>query len=355
MATKVINYIGDAMLKPLNIIKILLMTIFLGGAVSIWASEAEQVPVVVKKAVIDLKNEVHQRPVKVNFWHLPSDQCKTPSHDETYCLAEKVKLDHVVVLSHGAFGSANEYEWIAQVLASEGHLVFGLSHYQESWIYGQHTIDRSSVTRLWQRAQDVQFILNELPKKLSFNKNVDWKNVIALGHSSGGMTSLILAGATYDFQLITEYCQDKEKSKGDIGCKYGEDLNGEPSKEWAEKFRASYVDPRIKMVIALDPALGSGVVAESLKKIKLPVLIVAPKNNDFLPFEHHGAWYAKHLPNAKLIALDKNQGHFIFLDPCNHGYSAQGVSLCKDRPGVDRAAEHKEIAKEIVEFIKSTK
>lgn len=54
----------------------------------------------------------------------------------------------LIVMSHGAFGSARDYSWIAEHLARRGFVVLGVSHYGESWVYGPETIEQAAVTRL---------------------------------------------------------------------------------------------------------------------------------------------------------------------------------------------------------------
>lgn len=51
------------------------------------------------------------------------------------------------------------------------------------------------------------------------------------------------------------------------------------------------------------------------------------------------------------IALDHGEGHFVFLDPCTLDLEANGVPLCRDRPGVDRAAVHRRLVEEVVAFL----
>ena len=60
----------------------------------------------------------------------------------------------VIVLSHGAFGSARNYSWIGEHMARHGFLVLGISHFRESPVYGPETIDPASALRPWHRPQD---------------------------------------------------------------------------------------------------------------------------------------------------------------------------------------------------------
>ena len=50
-------------------------------------------------------------------------------------------------------------------------------------------------------------------------------------------------------------------------------------------------DPRVRAVVALDPALGPGFDAGSLSEISIPVHVVGAVDNDFLPVDAHAGRY----------------------------------------------------------------
>jgi predicted dienelactone hydrolase len=112
----------------------------------------------------------------------------------------------------------------------------------------------------------------------------------------------------------------------------------------------SYRDQRVKAIVALDPALGPGHRAASLAAMTVPVHIVGAVANDFLPFESHAAWYARHIPGASLTPLTGGEGHFVFLNTCDAERDANGVPLCRDRRGVDRSRVHARLAALITDF-----
>jgi predicted dienelactone hydrolase len=72
--------------------------------------------------------------------------------------------------------------------------------------------------------------------------------------------------------------------------------------------------------------------------------------NDFLPFEHHAARFARLIPGASLTPLAHGEGHFIFLDECSSDLSAQGVPLCRDRAGVQRSIVHGKVTQIVTQF-----
>jgi predicted dienelactone hydrolase len=96
--------------------------------------------------------------------------------------------------------------------------------------------------------------------------------------------------------------------------------------------------------VALDPALGPGFRERSLAAIALPVHVVGAMDNDFLPVGAHASRYARLIPGCSFTQLAEREGHFVYLNECSSDLEANGVSLCRDREGVDRAAVHARLA-----------
>jgi predicted dienelactone hydrolase len=165
--------------------------------------------------------------------------------------------------------------------------------------------------------------------------HVDPARVGAIGHSSGGATVIALAGGVFDPRAMARYCASPE-ARDDRGCDYGR--GAAPSRSGSDP--RSFVDPRVRAVVALDPALGPGFLETSLGAISIPVHIVGAVDNDFLPVEAHAARYARLIPRASFTRLTDGEGHFVFLNECASDLDANGVPLCRDREGVDRGAVH---------------
>lgn len=297
--------------------------------------------------LIRFHDEARDRPVLVDAWY-PA-QPGTIEAEHTYGLgrgrvaegaAVAVGTRPVIVLSHGAFGAANNYAWIGEHLARSGYLVVGVSHFGESYMYGPETIDPASATRPWTRPQDCSFALDAMSRHATFGALVDEARVGALGHSSGGATVIQLAGATYDPSAMERYCATA--AGVDRGCGYAA---GAPAlSTLGEEARRSYRDSRVRAVVAMDPALGPGHGTASLAAVGVPVHVVGAVDNDFLPFDAHAAHYARSIPGASLTRLEHGEGHFAYLDVCDADREANGVPLCRDRPGVDRAGLHTRLA-----------
>ena len=300
-----------------------------------------------KMNVLDLGTLETGRPSKINIWY-PQGDC--PNSAASLCLAEGAITGKVVVFSHGSMGSAEEYSWLGESLAAAGFIVVGVNHYGESRIYGQGTQDLRSTALIWQRAQDISAILSRLPRERVFQREVDWTNVVGIGHSAGGQTVALLAGARFDLRLLPPYC-GSSAAKGDLSCNYSRNIANVPE-QFIALFNASYQDTRLKRIVLLDPAQGSSLLQDSLRGISLPSLIVGAVDNDFLPWENHGARYAAAIAGGRTILLSSGEGHFIYLTSCNHKAEVFGVFLCEDRPGVDRTAVQRRLAPQIVDFVR---
>lgn len=318
---------------------------------SVFGIEKSDSKIEVKE--IDFFNSEMQRPIKVRVWHQhQSKECQTK-----ICLTDTQNPSSIAVLSHGAFGSPRSMNWLGYGLAAQGWLVLGVAHYGESWIYGRNTIDRNSVMRWWQRPQDIKFVLDSINTSGYINKTLQTNNVLAIGHSAGGFTALSLAGAQLSHQQSLDYCQS-QNAQHDRSCGYAstEQLKALTTQlSEIGKIQQTLKDSRITTVVALDPALGHAATETSLKSIDIPTLVVGSVDNDFLIYKHHAANYGKTIPSAQLIPVRQKAGHFVYLDSCNHNHKALGVSLCKDREGVDREKIQREVLTKINDFLNQFK
>jgi predicted dienelactone hydrolase len=305
--------------------------------------------------VLRTEDRARRRPILIDLWYPAVSTAKEMPYDDGLgrgCVAESadpLEGEHMaIVLSHGAFGAARNYSWIAAHLARQGYVVAGVSHFGESFVYGPETIDPAAALMPWLRSRDCIVALDYLLGESLFRHLIDPSGIGALGHSSGGATAISLAGPRYDFAAMMLYCTSGEASR-DRGCDYA---RSRPQVSPPEDASRSYLDKRIRAIVAFDPALGPGYGADTLAEVSVPVLIVGAVENDFLPFEAHAGHYARLIPGAALVRLNGGEGHFVFLDECDSDRLANGVLLCRDREGVDRRKVHEYLKGVVTGFFK---
>lgn len=306
---------------------------------------------------LDLYDHQRQRPVKITVWYPAQTSCKNVS----ICLAQQTILQKAVVFSHGAMGAAKGYSWIGKMFAAQGYVTVGVNHYGESWIYGPEHVNPAAALQFWERPLDISFVLDVLqsnqlvaakttPKRI-FNQPIQWDQIIAVGHSSGGATMLSMAGSKLDFNDAARYCATTA-ANFDRSCHYLKFQTEANTRGYNPA--QDFADSRIKSVIALDPALGHAATTTSLHAIKVPVLIIGSSQNDFLPYDRHAGYYAATIPAATNLVFSQGEGHFVYLDRCKHAYQAMGVALCTDRPGIDRTQVHKKAGATMLQFVQGT-
>jgi predicted dienelactone hydrolase len=310
---------------------------------------------------VKLHDDERQRPVWVDLWY-PADAsaAMTELH---YGLAKgRAARDappaegnrNLIVLSHGAGGDGANYAWLTEHLAAQGYLVAAVNHYGESRTYGQGALDRLAMFRMWTRPADVKFAISSLLTDKKWRPLIRPDRMGGLGHSAGGHTLLVLAGADYDAARMGPYCAS-DAASADRGCEYARDLTGPERLVIGTRPDGSLpTEPRIAALFLMEPALGPSFTDAVLTRVTLPVQIVASKPGDFLPFEPHAGRVARLLPSASLTTLDRGEGHFVYLVECDLPIEVMGLPLCSDAPGVSRPQVHQALAELATEFFAKT-
>ncbi len=248
----------------------------------------------------------------------------------------------LVLLSHGSGGDGSNLAWLAEALASHGYVAAAVDH------PGDRFGDSSLEARLaaWRRPPDLTVVLSELLADPALGSRLDPRRVVAAGHSSGALTVLALAGARLQPKAFFAYCH-RAGAGPDCAVFDGFDPATIPDIADAGK---SFRDRRVRAVVALAPVLGPGVTAASLRSIALPVLLVASRSDELIPFDRNAARFQRLIPGARLTTVP-GAGHFVFMPVCNEPGRFVAANVCVDRtPEVDRAAVHARTAREVIAF-----
>ena len=112
----------------------------------------------------------------------------------------------------------------------------------------------------------------------------------------------------------------------------------------------SYRDLRIRSVFAVAPALGRAFIPASLRRLPIPVAIIAGIGDRIVPIGSNAQLLATLVPGASLMLLPGTVEHYTFLATCMEAGRRMQPTLCTDAQGVDREQIHQRTVESAVQF-----
>ena len=211
----------------------------------------------------------------------------------------------VILISHGWRGSRGDYDILAKYLASRGFAVVATQHPGDTnrgpiFEEGGELINENEFI---DRPSDVTRLLNELEKH--YSEILDLNNVGMIGHSLGGYTSLVLAGAKINSAQLSKDCLSPAPSSNialGLGCK----ILKLPDKDKSSIKQ----DSRIKAIFLLSP-MGASIFGETgLKSVNTPVMWITGDTDPIIAVssEHICSFQAIRKPE-KYLAVAENATH----------------------------------------------
>ena len=195
------------------------------------------------------------------------------------------KLDRpapLALIAHGFGANSSDYDKLAKHLASHGYIVAMPEHggssnnYQKAFLRGEVGVDISPI-EFYSRPRDITHLLNKLEQNPDWQQQINWSQVGIIGHSLGGTTALLNAGAALNWDRIQDVCQQDDfilNVSIFLQCRA---KNLPPG-------NYNLQDDRIQAVMVLNP-IGSAVLGqESIEDIKIPVLIVGGTQDFIAPY-----------------------------------------------------------------------
>jgi predicted dienelactone hydrolase len=262
----------------------------------------------------------------------------------------------LVLMSHGTGGAAIQMMWLGYYLASRGYIVAAVNHHGNTAAEPQRA--PQGFLLYWERAKDLTSVLDKLLADPMFGARIDRNRIGAAGFSLGGYTVISVAGGVFSSQQFEAFCRSPQR---DFTCEPQNEFPDAPSlfeqlkksdsvvQESLRHAGDSYRDKRIKRVLAIAPALGSGFTAWGLSKVKIPVRIIIGQADRITPLTTNAQRYANLIRGARLTVLPGEIGHYTFLAECNaHGRAV--VDICRDAEAIDRAAVHQHVAQLAFDF-----
>lgn len=308
------------------------------------------------------------RPLAVTVWHPAAERATAPAvvvpAEKPIFVGGFAQTDGapepgvhpLVVLSHGTGGSAFQMMWLARRLAEAGYIAAAVDHHGNS--AAEAAFDPRGFRMPWERARDQSAVIDRLLADKTFGPLIDRDRIAAAGFSLGGFTALQLVGARADPGVFAAFCGSAEadatcgpqREFPEAEAKFQELVAEDPRLAARQAdARDSFRDPRIKAAIALAPAPGQMLTAESLFSISVPVLIFVGAADKIAPAAGNAAHIEGLVAKARLEKID-GAGHYVFLNACTKG-GVRALAVCRDAAGVERAAVHDRVAADIVKFL----
>lgn len=191
----------------------------------------------------------------------------------------------VVIISHGLGSTRGDFSEIAQHFASHGFAVALPEHIGSNTALKKDVLaGRASeffrAKEFIDRPLDVTYLLDELEQRnqSEWQGRLNLQQVAVGGHSFGGYTALALGGATADFENLHRSCNQEAfvdflNPALLLQCRALELEASSP--EAVQQLTQGVQDPRVRLIIAVNPVNSVIFGEQGLSHIQLPVVMVS--------------------------------------------------------------------------------
>lgn len=239
----------------------------------------------------------------------------------------------LVVVSHGAGGSALGHHDTAAALADAGHVVAAINHPGDNF---QDMSRQGHLSAFATRPVDMRRLTDYMLGAWPQRAQLDAGKVGFFGYSRGGYTGLVAIGAKPDWALRPDLCPPLSMRP----------LCGEIRRNEIPATPAP--DARIRAAVIVDPL--SVFDAKGLWQVGVPVQLWASALGGSGVTLQSVEVLRQGLPRAPDWHVAANAGHYAFLAPCSPALTEAAPEICRDGPGFDRVAFHQGFNAKVVAF-----
>lgn len=322
-------------------------TIATGLLLTVAASGAIADPAGLRLLQLDLPH--HGESVETAIWY-PNASGGEPSRVAENAVFEGVEAvpgaevaegrHPLVVFSHGMGGSHQAQAWLASGLAERGAIVISLSHPNSTW----RDFDMSEGVKHWTRVADLSAALDMVLVDPDLANRIDPSRIMAAGFSYGGWTALSMSGINGNHAGIVAGCEEHVDTMSACDMLLSEEVNmqGIDPAAW----NASYADPRISRVAAIDPGFVWGLEPSDVAGLVPNAVIIGLGGEDdrMLATNFDASGLAELLSEVRIERLEP-AFHFTAMPICKPAGEAilleeNDDPVCTDPEGTDREAIH---------------
>ncbi|WP_256988655.1 alpha/beta hydrolase family protein [Bordetella genomosp. 9] len=257
----------------------------------------------------------------------------------------------VVLISHGKGGGPFSHRELATALAHAGFIAILPTHVGDA---SGHPPAPTQARILIDRPRQAEAALDAVLADPRLSASADAGRIGMVGYSAGGYTALILAGAKPDFAYASAYCGEHDDPGSCPRRKPADATPGVQAGAAIPPELAAWrppVDHRLKALVLMDP-LAMMFDAPGLSAVRVPTLLFRPRDDSYLASARNSLAIASGLPAVPAVHVVPGN-HFVFVDPCPAAIAAEAPMICQDAPGVDRAAIHRQIEQDILDFLRA--
>ncbi|MBI5262482.1 MAG: hypothetical protein HY852_11780 [Bradyrhizobium sp.] len=243
----------------------------------------------------------------------------------------------LVIFSHGTGGQPELYLWLFEGLTAKGFVVAGLAHPKDN------SKDRSGSfgdALLVDRARHISALIDDVEHDAGLSETIDGEKIGVVGHSAGGYTAILSAGAMPDFSQFKGRCRE-DAQPGPDRPSFAHNPSSLP-----------VPDRRVRAVAAMAPALGCLFDRDNLSAIHVPIRFYQADNDEVLQPGFNGAYFASQFVQPPDLVHVANAGHFIFLNTCPFIMSLLAREICFDPRGTNRDDVHHRLIEDIALFFR---
>jgi predicted dienelactone hydrolase len=291
----------------------------------------------------------------------PSAQAKGVTRRGPYELHAAIDAEPVpgakplVVIAHGHGGSDLGHQDLAVYLASHGFVTATVEFPKDNF---QDISGTGTPAVLDGRPVQVKATINMLLGDPHWKALIDPNRIGVAGFSAGGYTVLMVVGAVPHFDRFLGYCKRHPQDAQVCGVLKKLESDGSAKARLAALQNdldrwGNPADSRVKAAFVMAP-LSMIFDKAGLGHIDRPVFLYYGQDDPVLLPEENVLHIAPLIKTLVGIEMIPKAGHYVFLSPCPSELAKDAPGICKDPPGVNRAAVHRQINARALAFFRKT-
>ena len=230
----------------------------------------------------------------------------------------------LILFSHGWQSYNRQSSFLMAQWARHGFVVAAPDHQYDTYYDYDPSYDAEMQ---FDRPEDIRFVTDQMlslnQDPTSFLYGMTDPNAIGMsGHSFGGHTTMMIAGAPPNLDHLAEYCQSDPDCNWDICCLQDQIQQLFPGQRVIDES-----DPRTKAALAMAPDGYGWLQADGMAKIKIPIMIMGGGQDTLCPLDTEQEPMYEGIVSTKYLLVLKNADHYAYIDLCSQYSTSDCTTL----------------------------